>query len=135
MDSNGNGYISDIIEGIDWAVKNKLDILNMSFGTVTDSQSLRDIIIQANNAGIIMAAAAGNNYGGTCEYPAAYPEVVSVGAIDMNGNVASFSAIDGVDVFAPGVKVYSTYLNGYLEMDGTSMSTPHAVGDMINKLN
>ncbi len=55
LDSTGNGYISDIIEGIDWAVKNNMDILNMSFGTTKDSQSLHDAIIKPSQAGITMA--------------------------------------------------------------------------------
>ncbi len=128
LNSNGNGYVSDIVKGIDWAIKNKMNILNMSFGTVNNSQSLHDIIIQASNAGIILVAAAGNNYGGACEYPAIYPEVVSVGAIDKNGNIASFSAQQGVDVYAPGVDIFSTYIDsGYIEMDGTSMACPHVI--------
>ncbi len=132
LDSTGNGYISDIIEGIEWAVKNNMDILNMSFGTTTDSQSLHDAVIKASQAGIIMVAAAGNNYGGVCEYPANYAEVISVGAIDRSGNIADFSAIKGVDTWAPGVGNYSTGIDGgYVEMDGTSMATPHWVGKEI----
>ena len=129
MDSSGNGYVSDIIEGIDWAIKNDLDILNMSISTTNNSESLHDIVKKANDAGIIMVAAAGNNYGGASEFPAAYPEVVSVGAIDENGSIADFSALEGVDVYAPGVDIYSTYLNnGYLSMSGTSMAAPHYCG-------
>jgi len=129
LDSTGNGYISDIIEGIDWAVKNNMDILNMSFGTTTDSQSLHEAIIKASQAGIILLAAAGNNYGGACEYPAKYAEVISVGAIDRSGNITDFSAITGVDTWAPGTRIYSTGIDGgYVEMDGTSMAAPHWVG-------
>lgn len=134
LDSTGSGYVSDIIEGFDWAMKNDMDILNMSFGTINDSQSLHDAIIKTSQAGITMVAAAGNNYGGACEYPAAYSEVVSVGALDVNGNIACFSAVDGVNVYAPGVDIYSTGLDGkYVEMDGTSMAAPHFVGRLINE--
>lgn len=65
-----------------------------------------DAIIKTNQAGITIVAAAGSNYCGRCEYSATYPEVVSVGAIDGNGNTANFSVIDGVDVYAPSVSVY-----------------------------
>jgi len=50
LDSNGNGYISDIIEGLDWAIKNDMDILNMSFGTTNDSQSLHDAYNQSKSS-------------------------------------------------------------------------------------
>lgn len=132
LDSAGDGYVSDIIEGIEWAISNNMNILNMSFGTITDSQSLHDVVINAYNAGITMVAAAGNNYGGVSEYPAAYPEVISVGAIDKDGSIAAFSALEGVDIYAPGVIIYSTYLNGEYQLNnGTSMACPHIVGKII----
>ncbi len=104
----------------------------MSFGTTKDSQSLHDAIIKPSQAGIIMVAAAGNNYGGACEYPANYAEVISVGAIDEGGNIASFSAITGVDTWAPGTGIYSTGIDGgYVEMGGITMADPHWVGREI----
>lgn len=132
LDSNGDGYVSDIIEGIDWSMKNNISILNMSFGTIKPSQALHDIIIKAKNAGITMVAAAGNTYGGLCEYPAAYSEVISVGSINKDGNISTFSAKQEVDVFAPGEEIYSTYKESrYINMDGTSMAAPHIVGQLI----
>jgi subtilisin family serine protease len=126
LDSYGNGYVSDIIEGIQWCIENDIDIINMSFGLTSDSQLLHESVIEAFDVGIEMVAAAGNNYGGACEYPAAYDEVVAVGAVDVNGSIAEFSAIDGVAVWAPGVEVYSTYVDSdYKNLDGTSMATPH----------
>ena len=132
LDSSGNGYISDVIEGIDWYIKNHIDILNMSLSMPNDSQALHDVIIQADKAGLTMVAAAGNNYSRTAEYPAAYHEVVSVGAKDQNGNIAPFSATDNVDFYAPGVDIYSTYMGGgYAEMDRTSMAVPHEISSII----
>ncbi len=132
LDSNGEGYVSDIIEGIDWAIKNDLDILNMSLSSTNDSESLHDIIRKVNADRIVMVASAGNNYGGASEFPAAYPEVISVGARDENGLIADFSALEGVDVYAPGVNVYSNYINdGYLSMDGTSMAAHHYTGKIV----
>jgi subtilisin/minor extracellular protease Epr len=93
-----------------------------------DSQFLHESVIEAFDVGIEMVAAAGNNYGGECEYPAAYDEVVGVGAIDVTGSIANFSAIDGVDVWAPGVDILSSYVGEtYKDMDGTSMATPHII--------
>lgn len=83
-----------------------------------------------------MIAAAGNNYGGDCEYPAAYDEVIGVGAININGNYASFTAIDGVDVWAPGEEIFSSYANAsYQVMNGTSMVAPHYVRTIMNYIN
>ncbi len=91
-----------------------------------------DAVIKASQAGIIMVSAAGNNYGGAWEYPASYPEVISVRAIERSGSIADFSAITGVDTWAPGVGIYSTGIDGgYVEMDGTSMATPHWLGKEI----
>lgn len=59
-----------------------------------------------------MVAAAGNSYGGDCEYPAAYEEVISVGALNEDGTISALSAIHGVEVWAPGIRIYSTTLDG-----------------------
>ena len=132
LDRNGNGYVSDLIEGINWCIENEIDILNMSLGISSYSESLHNIIVQAEYAGITMVVAAGNNFGGVAEYPAAYPEVISVGAIDKNGSIADFSAVENVDVFAPGVNIFSTYDDdNYVEMDGTSMVCPYVVVNVI----
>jgi len=120
LDSYVHGYVSYIVEGIQWCLENDIDIINMSFGLTVDSQLLHESTIEASNVGVEMVAAAGNNYGGECEYPAAYDEVVGVGAIDANRSIANFSAIDGVDAWAPGVQIYSTYIDSdYKNLDGT----------------
>jgi len=136
LDASGNGYISDVIEGIEWCISNEMDIVNMSIGLESDSGLLHESILEAYAAGIRMIAAAGNNYGGTCEYPAAYDEVIGVGAIDIDGNYASFSAIDGVDEWAPGEEIFSSYANAsYRVMNGTSMAAPHYVRTIMNYIN
>lgn len=126
LDSTGNGYISDVIEGIEWCIANNIDIINMSIGMAIDSTLLHESVIKAHNSSIILVAAAGNNYGGSCEYPAAYDEVIGVGAINDNGGISTFSAVIGVDSWAPGENIYSTYFgNAYISLDGTSMAAPH----------
>ena len=133
LDSYGNGYVSDVIEGIQWCMENDIDVINMSFGLTSDSQLLHESVIEAFDVGIEMVAAAGNNYGGECEYPAAYDEVVGVGAVDINGSIAEFSATGGVDVWAPGVKIHSTYYNEtYKDFDGTSMAAPHLILKLLD---
>ncbi|MGD8189800.1 S8 family peptidase [Brevibacillus ginsengisoli] len=126
---DGTANISDIIQGINWAIENKMDVINMSFGSEVDNFALRNAIRQAQKAGITMVASAGNN-GKALEYPAAYKGVVSVGAIDQSGKLADFSSRGkGLSTVAPGVKIKSTWLNnGYLELDGTSMAAAHISG-------
>jgi len=126
---NGSGYFSDIIEGLDWAIANNIQVVNMSLGAPSGNQSLADAITRAHNAGIVLVAAAGNE-SGAVSYPAAYPEVIAVSATDSNDIFATFSNFGPeVAVSAPGVNVYSTYKGGkYATMSGTSMATPHVVG-------
>lgn len=131
LDSNGNGNISAIIAGLQWAVSKKLDIVNMSLGTDVDSPALRLAIDNAASAGLIIVAAAGND-GGEVDYPAAYDGVLGVAAIDSSFQVAGFSSHGSqVDISAPGVEVLSTIPGGkYACYSGTSMAAPHVTGTL-----
>lgn len=125
---NGSGWLSDIIEGLDWAVQNNMQVINMSLGTASNVQSFHDAIKRVNAAGIVQVAAAGNN-SGAVNYPAAYPEVIAVSATDGNDVIASFSSRgEEVDLAAPGVNIYSTYKTSYANLSGTSMASPHVAG-------
>lgn len=130
LDRRGSGYISDIIEGLDWAAAQGAQMVNMSLGTSADILSLHEAIIRATRAGVTVVAAAGNNYGGAVDYPGAYPEVIAVSATDSSDRFASFSSAGpAVDLAAPGASIYSTYKDGkYQTLSGTSMATPHVVG-------
>jgi len=134
LDRRGSGYISDVIEGIEWVINQKKSqggdwIINMSLGTSSDVKSFYDEIKKAYDAGITMVAAAGNT-GGEVTYPAAYPEVIAVSAIDQNNQIASWSSRGPeVDLAAPGVNIYSTYKGStYKTLSGTSMAAPHVTG-------
>ena len=129
LNSRGSGYLSDIIEGIDFAINSNLDVINMSLGTGSNVQSFHDAVIRAYDAGIVVVAAAGNS-GGAVLYPAAYSEAIAVSATDSNNNIASFSSRGPeIDIAAPGVSIYSTYKRkGYKTLSGTSMAAPHVAG-------
>ena len=129
LNRSGSGYVSDIIEGLDWAIQNGIQVVNMSLGTDSDVQSFHDAIIRARDAGIVLVAAAGND-GAAVDFPGAYPEVVAVAATDVNNAVASWSSRGSeVDLAAPGVSIYSTYKGKtYKTLSGTSMATPHVAG-------
>jgi subtilisin family serine protease len=138
LNRNGSGYLSDILEALDWAITNDMDVVSMSLGTNSDIQSFHQAIQKVNQAGIVIVAAGGNDGPGnnTVDYPAAYSEVMAVAATDSSNNVPSWSSRGAeIDLAAPGVNVYSTYLRGgYQTMSGTSMSTPHVTGVVALRL-
>ena len=129
LDRRGSGYLSDVIEGLDWAIANGIQVVNMSLGTSADIQSFHDAVIRAYQTGIVQVAAAGNS-GGAVIYPAAYPEVIAVSATDNTDTIASWSSRgQQVDLAAPGVAIYSTYKGQtYKALSGTSMASPHVAG-------
>lgn len=129
LDRRGSGYLSDVIEGLDWAIQNGMQVVNMSLGTSSDVLSFREAVQRVNTAGIIQVAAAGNT-GGSVIYPAAYPEVIAVSATDQSDNLASWSSRGPeIDLAAPGVSIYSTYKGQtYKTLSGTSMAAPHVTG-------
>jgi hypothetical protein len=135
LSSSGSGTWSSVISGIQWAIDNDMDVINLSLGSSVGSTALKTICDNAYNAGILILAAAGNSgrAGSTneCEiYPARYDSVIAVGAVDSNLSRANFSSTGAsLELAAPGVAVYSTYRhNTYTEMNGTSMACPHAAG-------
>lgn len=129
LDANGEGYLSDIVEGIEWSISNGMQIINLSLGFESDFPLLRDSINKAIDAGLIVVAAAGNTNGGRVSYPALYENVFSISAIDKTDKIADFSAVGKIDFCAPGVDIYSTYINNsYSYLSGTSMAAPHVTG-------
>lgn len=158
LDSTGTGTIGNEVAAIDYAVmmKNRgtnIKAMNASFGGSDFSNIELSAISAANDAGILMMAAAGNgnkkgigiNDDLTPEYPANYnlPNIIAVAATDQTDNLASFSDFgpNSVHVAAPGVLILSTVVpglpfpdciassvSGYDFCDGTSMSTPFVTG-------
>lgn len=132
FDYRGRGFISDIVSGLEWAWKNKMQIVNMSFGTKQPSTALKKAIDACLEAGMLLVAAAGNEgqKEGEILYPARYPGVIAVSATTQDDNLADFSSRGPeVTVAAPGADVLSTYPGGqYRTMSGTSMAAPHTSG-------
>jgi subtilisin family serine protease len=130
LSRTGSGYISDIIEGLDWARMNGMHVVNMSLGASSDVQSFHDAVIRAHDAGVVLIAAAGNDSGGAVNYPGAYLEVIAVSATDNTNTIAYFSSVGPeVDLAAPGAGIFSSYKGQtYATLSGTSMASPHVAG-------
>lgn len=128
LDDNLQAPISRVVDAIYWAIDNKVNIINISFGTMTDSEALHQAIKDAYDQGILIIAAAGNH--GEVEYPAAYEEVIAVGSVDTNGDRSDGSAVgEELELVAPGEQILSTGSFGGVSVgDGTSLAAPHVTG-------
>jgi thermitase len=129
----GIGTTADVANCITWDYDQGAKVISMSLGGGA-STTLKNAVDYAWKGGAangaVLVAAAGNDGDATLNYPAAYPNVVSVAATDKNDQRASFSNANAdVEVAAPGVDILSTWNDGtYNTISGTSMATPHVSG-------
>jgi subtilisin len=106
----------------------------MSFGISVDAPVLRDAIIAASNAGIVLVAAVGENSSPNVLYPAKYPEVIAVTALQQNSYMNfGFTWYSNwgpkVDFTAPGTAITSTWIgNTYMMSSGTGQAAAHVSG-------
>ncbi len=141
LDSEGSGYWDWVAEGIVHATDQCANIISMSLGGYGDSELVHTAVKYANDAGVLLIAAAGNDNTDMKSYPAAYEEVVAVAATDQFDDKASFSNYgDWIELAAPGVSIYSTmptypvtlnyygYSMNYDYLSGTSMACPCVAG-------
>lgn len=132
LNSNGAGLMSVIIAGLEWAIENDMQVINISFGGVLNwPLAARDALEKAYQMGIVIVAGAGNSGDQNIVYaPARYDTVIAVGATDQNDARASFSSTgSALELMAPGVAIQSTSRGGgYTIGNGTSFSTPHVSG-------
>jgi subtilisin family serine protease len=150
--SAAGGTTDTIVAGLDFALTNGVDVVNLSLGGPTPDDVEHAKITELANAGIIIAAASGNfpnpwNFVNTM-YPAAFSECIAVGAVGPTDALAPYSCWgpnNEVDITAPGgdstlgtdAQVYSTVVTydvggaknlGYEYEQGTSMACPHVAG-------
>lgn len=128
--ANGSGVNTWIANGISNAVSLGAKVINLSLGGLDRSHTIQLAVEQAYQRGVVVVAASGNDGGTVPLYPAAFPEVIAVGATDRYGEKASFSSYGShLELAAPGQAIYSTLPgNNYEAWNGTSMSCPHVAG-------
>jgi subtilisin family serine protease len=140
LGATGEGLLSTVAAGIEWAVNNGAQVINMSLGgRGTPPSALGDAIAYAHAQGVVCIAAMGNSGDSSVYYPAALEHVIAVAATGPADLRASYSSYGPhCDLAAPGGddsggnvgdRVYSTYpSSSYAWMQGTSMATPHVAG-------
>jgi len=130
LNSLGDGYADDLANAIYYAVDNGADVISMSWGGYFESSLITDAINYADNNGVLLVGAAGNDNIDRSPYPAGYDSVIAVAATNQTDSKASFSNWGSwVDLAASGVDIYSTYTgDSYHEGTGTSMACPHVSG-------
>jgi subtilisin family serine protease len=150
LDASGAGTTGTILAGIDSVagLDDRIEVANMSLGFEGTSQALNDAIANATDRGIVFVVAAGNSSIPAENFsPASSPDVITVSAIadfdglpgglgsptcraDVDDTLADFSNFgSAVEIAAPGVCIFSTFLNdGYTTFSGTSMASPFVAG-------
>lgn len=154
LDSNGSGYTTDVAAGITWAADNGAQVINLSLGSSSYSQTLAEAVAYAANQGVVIVAAAGNDGVNGVIYPAALDDyVIAVGAVRYDEQKTGYSNYgSSLDVMAPGGDLSvdqngDGYGDGILQQtitqnwrranprsfgyyfyEGTSMATPHVAG-------
>lgn len=128
LNANGTGTTDHVVAGIDWAITQKRTlggnwVMNLSLGSSVDSVAEREAIARAVAEGILVVAATGNDSTSTLPaavgYPAAYPGVLAVGAVDPQLRLATFSNQGPeVGVVGPGVDVLSSVRVGAGSLTG-----------------
>lgn len=125
---------ADAISGVEYAVINNADVVNMSFGGGASSQTFQAIIREGNAKGIVFIGASGNDGANINFPPAAYDHVISVASTNASDRKSGFSNYGTtVDLTAPGSRIrttthFSNLSPGYTLTDGTSFSSPIVAG-------
>ncbi len=127
LDASGSGYVSDVVEALDYAADNGAAVINCSFGTPALSVALQEAITRAGQAGAVVVTSAGNDgqdLANAPQYPASFtlPNLITVAATTNQDLLAGFSNYGAtVHVGAPGIDVLTTQRNGgYVNITGTS---------------
>lgn len=132
--TDGSAWVSDMVLGVEWAIMNNMDVINISFSPEYGSEELENVIGIAKEKGILVVNSAGNeaqdidNIDSRCKYSG----IICVSSLDEYDNLASFSGYGNeyVKFGVSGVDVISASLsyNGLVYVSGTSISSPIFAG-------
>lgn len=142
LNQTGSGYISDVIAGVEWAIDQKVDVMNLSIGAFASpcdgTDALSYTVDKAFDAGILPVVSAGNSgpTAQTVASPGCAQKALTVGAVYDQGAIAEFSSRgptgDGrvkPDVAAAGVDIFAADMgSAFVSKSGTSMAAPHVSG-------
>ncbi len=136
LDERGVGDVFTLAEAIVTAVDKGSEVINLSLGGDTPSSVLHNAIKYASSKGVLMVAASGNDGFRGVSYPARYDEVIGVGALDIDEQVANFSNYgEGIDIVAPGVGILSAWAEDeYTLFDGTSSAAALVTGALVSEI-
>jgi len=157
----GGGTTYDVLQAVRYAAglsndsgqlpQQRADVINLSLSGGGFSATSQALYSQVAALGVLVVAAAGNDSSGSFEYPASYADVISVSAVNINRQRASYSNFGTrIDVAAPGGDALTRDVNGdgiadmilstsgddsvfpirttYELLQGTSMAAPHVAG-------
>jgi len=139
LGEDGSGSVEDVIAGIEWAIEQKVNVINLSLGGDIDQPRLFEVFKKAESQGILVSMASGNDGQTQPTFPARYISKLNslgfaVGAMNNKWEFSSFSDKSGVNknmkyVAAHGVMVNSSVPGGgYKKFSGTSMAAPQVAG-------
>ncbi|MBA4603478.1 S8 family peptidase [Thermoactinomyces mirandus] len=139
MENGGDGEVFYTVKGIREAIRHNADIIVLAQGSWAYSRMMEEAISEAEEQGVLVVAAVGNSdydlnqqqlYDRPLYYPAAFPSVLSVGAVNVEGNHFSISNTGpGLDLVAPGDMIYTTTINDSFSFEsGTSFAAPQVAG-------
>ncbi|WP_298777896.1 S8 family serine peptidase [uncultured Polaribacter sp.] len=149
LGDDGKGKTGSTANGIMFAVDNGADVISMSLSSSIQSTLTKNAIEYAYEANVPAFAARGNQNSTEARYPASNPRTIAVGALSPCNTRKSPTSCDGeewwgsnygggpdaMDFLAPGVKIYTTYLQKDNDLaqykfnyNGTSAATPYAAG-------
>lgn len=139
LGANGSGSLDSLIHSINYAIDNNADVINMSLGGTVNSPELYQAVKRADQKGITICCASGNNGmgdNGTIDefcYPGSYQEVIEVGAINKNNIPSYFSNSNTmIDCISYGERIFSAFPgNRFALLDGTSQATPLVSGSLL----
>ena len=129
LDQHGNGTTATLAAGINCAVNDKADVINISVGFYEGSDVLEEAIRNAHENDIVVVSAAGNDNTDKPLYPSSYNSVIRVAAVNDRNVAANFSNYGNITISAPGVSILAPTLNnGYFIGSGTSLASPLVAG-------